>query len=159
MKTSTKVLLGFATLWPVLYVFVFISAIVLVVLFAGHDAGRSDPGGDSLWLPLGFVGLIAVHMFTILEMLALKVFYVIRVFKTEQLDQNMRIMWTLLLVFATIVAEPVFWYLYIWREQPAALQNQPQLLAPGVQTAWRRQTKTPPSEAAYVPPSQPPDWR
>ena len=112
-----------------------------------------------MWLPFGFVGLMAVHLFTILEMLALKVFYVVRVFKTEQLDQNMKIMWTLLLVFATIFAEPVFWYLYIWREPLAASQNQLQLPAPGMQTAWGRQIKQPDREVAYVPPSQPPDWR
>lgn len=112
-----------------------------------------------MWLPIGFVGLMAVHMFTILEMLALKIFYIVRVFKTEPLDQNLKIMWTLLLVFVPIFAEPVFWYLYIWREPRPAWQNQPQLPAPGVQTAWGRQTTTRDREAAYVPPSQPPDWR
>ena len=160
MKKPTKVLLGIATIWPFLYIFVFITAIVLFVVLAPPASGPSNPGDPvSMWVPFGFLGLIAVHMFTILEMLALKIFYIVRVFKTEQLDQNKRIMWTLLLVFVTILAEPVFWYLYIWRDSLAASQNQPQLPAPGVRTAWGKQTRARDREAAYVPPSQPPDWR
>src|SRR5450432_3136416 len=119
MKKSTKVLLGIATIWPVLYIFVFIAAIAAFVIFASYAGGSpgSEPGGAaSILVPFGFVGLMAVHLFTILEMLALKIFYIVRVFKTEQLDQNQRIMWTLLLVFATVFAEPVFWFLYIWRD-------------------------------------------
>jgi hypothetical protein len=159
MKKSTKVWLGIATIWPALYFFLFIAAIIGVfVLSAAADGPPESGGSGSILFPLGFVGLLAMHLFTILEMLAMKVFYIVRVFKTEQLDQNQRIMWTLLLVFATIFAEPVFWYLYIWRE-PAIANNPPQLLSPGQYAGWGQQATTPNPEAAYVPPMQPPDWR
>lgn len=160
MKKSTKVCLGIATIWPILYIFTFIAVIVLTLaLVPENGPPGSDPSGPgSIWLPIGFLGLLAVHLLTALDVLALKVFYIVRVFKTEQLDQNMRLMWTLLLVFATILAEPVFWYLYIWREQPPAKLSTPRLPALAAQTAWSGQT-TPDRDAAYVPPRQPPDWR
>jgi len=162
MKKSTKVWLGIATIWPVVYIFVFIAAIVLFFALVASEGGSpgSDPGGPaSMLLPFGFVGLMAVHMLTILDMLAMKVFYIVRVFKTEQLDQNMRIMWTLLLVFATIFAEPVFWYLYIWRDPPNTANTPSQLAGFGQRPAWGKQTTTREREAAYVPPREPPDWR
>ena len=160
MKKSTKIWLGIATMWPILYMFLFFAAIISLMALVPNDGGQ--PGGpDSMWLPFGIMGLMAAHMITIFGSLALTVFYIIRVFKTEHLDQNMKIMWTLLMFFAGMLAQPVFWYLYIWREAPAASSwNQPPpQLAPGMKTAWGTRTATPKGEAAYVPPVQPPDWR
>ena len=121
MKKSRKVLLGIATIWPIVYIFLFIASIFSVILFAGIRGGGPPFAGlppGSMLLPLGFMGLFAVHLVTILGTLALTVFYIIRVFKTERLDQNMKIMWMLLLFFAGMFAQPVFWYLYIWRGTP-----------------------------------------
>lgn len=162
MKKSTKVWLGIATIWPVLYVFIFVALIIGFAVFASTVTGHpgSEPAAlTSILVPVGFMGLMAVHLFTILEMLAMKVYYIVRVIKTDQLDQNLKIMWTLLLVFATIFAEPVFWYLYIWRDPPLTANNPPQLRSPAEYAGWGQQTSTSDREGAYVPPMQPPDWR
>jgi len=163
MKKSTKVWLGIATMWPILYMFLFFAAFILLMIVAPQDGGPpgSEPGGPvSMLLPVGIVGFVITHMLTIFGSLALTVFYIIRVFKTEQLDQNMKIMWTLLMFFFGMLAQPIFWYLYIWRETPAAASpNQSQLAPLGLRTDWRKRTTTSASEAAYVPPLQPPDWR
>lgn len=144
-------------MWPILYIFLFIAAVMLLVGLSPQDGGGS---GESMWLPFSFMGLMAVHTITIFGSLALTVFYIIRIFKTEQIEQNMKIMWTLLMFFAGMLAQPVFWYLYIWREAPAATSaTQPALLDPGLETAWGKRTATPKAEAAYIPPRQPPDWR
>jgi len=71
-------------------------------------------------VPVGFMGFFAVHMFTILLMMALMVFYIIHVVKTDRLDQNMRIIWVVLMCTMAMFAAPVYWYLYIWREPPTA---------------------------------------
>ena len=159
MKKSTKVWLGIATGWPILYMFIFFVAIILLMIFAPHAGGSPDPEESvSLLVPIGIVAFVAAHMITIFGSLALTVFYVVRIFKTEQLDQNMKIMWTLLMFFTGMLAQPIFWYLYIWREAPIAAQKQP-LLAPGLRPAWAAQTATSQPKVAYVPPTQPPDWR
>jgi hypothetical protein len=162
MKKSRKVWLGIATIWPVVYMFLFMASIFSLILLSGLNDGGPPIGGPqapgSLLFPLGFIGFFAVHMVTILGTLALTVFYIIRVFKTERLDQNMKIMWMLLLFFLGMVAQPVFWYLYIWRDSPA-LTNQPPVIAAGPQPAWTGQAASSAREAAYVPPPRPPDWR
>jgi hypothetical protein len=159
MKKSTKVLLGIATVWPILYMFLFMASILLLFAFnAGPPVSAPQNPGSPL-LPLGVMGLFAVHLLTILGTLALTVFYVIRVFKTERLDQNLKIMWMLLLFFAGTLAQPVFWYLYIWRGTPDTTSQKPPQLGAGLQSPWRSQTAAPEPEAAYVPPSEPPDWR
>jgi hypothetical protein len=156
MKKSTKIWLGVATIWPVLYIFLFFAAIVAMMIFAS-DGGASDPGrSGSMVLPLGFLVLMGVHMITILGSLALTAFYIVRVFKTEQLDQNLKIMWTLLMFFTGMLAQPVFWYLYIWRAAPVLASQKPALLNRGIESLRNHKVKP---EPAYVPPSQPPDWR
>ena len=164
MKKSRKVLLGIATIWPVLYICLFMGSLFLVFIFAGMRGDPPLPNPEapgSMLFPLGFVSFFAVHMLTILGTLALTVFYIIRVFKTERLDQNMKIMWMLLLFFMGMVAQPVFWYLYIWRDAPelTAPENRPGLASAGPQPAWTSQAAPAAREAAYVPPPQPPDWR
>lgn len=165
MKKSRKVWLGIATIWPIVYMFLFIASIFGFMIFAGvHDGGPPVVGPhppDSMLFPLSFMGLMAVHMGTILGTIALTVFYIIRVFKTERLDQNMKIMWMLLLFFMGMFAQPIFWYLYIWRDTPELNSpgNQPHVLASGSQAAWTKQAAPSAREAAYVPPPQPPDWR
>ncbi len=164
MKKSTKVWLGIATIWPIAYIFFFIAAVFSMILIGGllESGNSSGPhGAASVLFPLGFVGLFALHFLTILGSLALTVFYIIRVMKTEQLEQNMKIMWMVLLFFMGMLAQPVFWYLYIWREtpEPNSLGNDSPLLAAGSPSDWAEQSATPSREAAYVPPAQPPDWR
>jgi len=131
MKKSTKVLLGVATIWPVLYICFFMASIFALVIFGALNGG--PPGRGSILLPLGFMGLMFVHMITIFGSLALTAFYIIKVIKMKSLNENMKIMWVLLLYFAAMLAEPVFWYLYIWRETPeSALPNQSPQLGPGL---------------------------
>lgn len=163
MKKSTKVWLGIATIWPVVYMFLFMASIFSLVIFSGLRDGGPPIGGPnppgSILFPIGFMGLMAVHMLTILGTLALTVFYIIRVFKTERLDQNMKIMWMLLLFFVGMIAQPVFWYLYVWRDMPELTQGT-SLQSLGAQSqSWTRQAAPTAREAAYVPPPQPPDWR
>ena len=158
MKKSTKVLLGIATIWPVLYLFLFMLAMFLMfaLIPSGPGSGNGEPG--SVLFPLGFLTIFVLHILTIFGHMGLTVFYIIRVFKTERLDQNLKIMWTLLLFFFGFFAQPVFWYLYIWRGMPETHSQTPPQLTPGIRSHWRKEPAKEP-EVAYVPPPQPPDWR
>jgi hypothetical protein len=68
----------------------------------------------------GFVVWFAVHLFTILLMIGLMPFYVILAVKNERLDQTMRIVWLVLLCTLGLLANPIYWYLYIWRNPSVA---------------------------------------
>ena len=157
MRKSTKIWLGIATIWPVLYLALFFVVVFSLVIVAPFNPGTNAPVGNpatSLFFPFGFMAFFVLHMLTILGSLALTVFYIIRVFKTEQLDQNMKIMWMLLLFFMGMLVQPVFWYLYIWRDASDAKEKQ--MIGPGSQLPRSASSFR---EAEFAPPRQPPDWR
>jgi ABC-type long-subunit fatty acid transport system fused permease/ATPase subunit len=159
MKKRTKIWLGIATFWPLAYIFLFVTLIFLVVGIAAAS-GPGSHGPASPWWGLGFMGFFALHIFTMLEMMAMKVFYIVKVLKADHLDQNMKIMWTLLIFFTALFVEPIYWYLYIWKDKSdEALPTEPRQVGPGLWSSWGRQKAGAEREAAYVPPAQPPDWR
>ena len=161
MKKRPKIWLGIATFWPLAYIFLFLTAILLMFgLAAASGPGPEPRGPASILLTMGFVAVFILHIFTVLEIMALKVFYIVKVLKADHLDQNMKIMWMLLLFFTAIFVEPIYWYLHIWKEKSdPALPDHPRQVGPGVQSSWGRQKAAAEREAAYVPPAQPPDWR
>jgi hypothetical protein len=67
----------------------------------------------------GLVALFAVHIITMILILALIALYIILALKSDHLDQTTRIVWVLLLYMLNMFVMPVYWYLYIWRAAPA----------------------------------------
>jgi hypothetical protein len=53
-----------------------------------------------------------------LEVLVLLVIYVVYLFKTDRVAQDKKALWAAVLLLGGLIAMPVFWYLYIWK-QPA----------------------------------------
>jgi hypothetical protein len=69
--------------------------------------------------PIGFIGLFAVHGFTILLMMGLMVFYIVHIVRSDRLDQTNRIIWIVLACTVGMFSNPVYWYMYIWRDPPS----------------------------------------
>ena len=67
---------------------------------------------------IGFVGLFAALLITMLLMMGLMPLYIILVVKSDRLDQTMRIVWVVLICMLGIFAMPVYWYLHVWRNEP-----------------------------------------
>jgi hypothetical protein len=83
------------------------------------DEESSEDAQVSPFIPAGFVAFFALHMLSILLMLALMPIYIILAVKNESLDQTMRIVWVVLLCTMGMVVNPVYWYLYVWKKRPA----------------------------------------
>ena len=148
MKKSSKILLAAATIWPLIYMLLFMGLFMFAVFLR-------DGGSGALWAII-----IPVHLLTILLIMGLTVFYIVNVFRNDRVNKDMKVLWAVVLFMGSIVAMPIYWYLYIWRDVPEALkQNQPHLVGPYLQPTETRQTATSAPEASYVPPPQPPDWR
>jgi len=82
-----------------------------------NTVGERPPApAVSALFSLGFMGLFMVHLLTILLILSLMPFYIILAVKNERLDQTMRIIWVVLLCTLGMLANPVYWYLYVWRK-------------------------------------------
>ena len=80
------------------------------------------PAPIALGTGLGFIVLMVFHFATILLMMALMPFYIVLAVKNERLDQTMRIVWIVLFCTVGMFANPVYWYLQIWRK-PKGLQQ------------------------------------
>ena len=65
---------------------------------------------------VGFIVLMIVHFATIILMMTIMPFYIILAVKNEQLDQTMRIVWIVLICMIGFFANPVYWYLHVWRK-------------------------------------------
>jgi len=110
-----KVLIALATIWPLVYVFLFIGFCFFSVL---TGFGRTKPPGEAP--PYFFVVLIVLHLFTMFWLLALAIFYIVYLYKTDRVAQDKKALWAVVLLLGNFFAMPVFWYLYIWHEPTGA---------------------------------------
>ena len=112
MTKAGKIALGAATVWPFLYVLIFFVAVFgLTFAFSGRD-----PVSEGDRPPAWFFGIIALHFLTMLWVLGLMVFYMINVFRNERVEKDKKVLWAVVLFLGNMLAMPVYWYLYIWRE-------------------------------------------
>jgi hypothetical protein len=77
---------------------------------------NSSQGPMNPIFPVGIGLFFLCHMLTILLMLVLMPLYIILAVKDERHDQTTRIIWVVLLATMGMFANPVYWYLYIWRQ-------------------------------------------
>jgi|SRR5436190_4885669 len=143
MKQSSKVMLAAATIWPFVYMLLFMG-----VAFFAFVAGNNGP--SIIWTII-----IPLHLLTMLMIIGLTAFYIVNVFRNERVGKDMKVLWAVVIFMGSIFAMPVYWYLYIWRALPVT-PGQSQLEA-GIRSTYSEKAAAP--EAAYVPPTQPPDWR
>lgn len=68
----------------------------------------------------GMVLFFGAHLLTMFLSVALLPLYIVLAVKDERHDQTMRIVWVVLLCSMGMLAMPVYWFLYIWRNSTAA---------------------------------------
>jgi hypothetical protein len=81
-----------------------------------YEKERPLPLPIALGTGVGFIALMVVHFATIIVMMAVLPFYIVLAVKNEQMDQNMRIVWIVLFCMIGFLANPVYWYLHVWRK-------------------------------------------
>ncbi len=109
MTELQKKLLGFATLWPIGYMFFFVGFIILIISLS---SGGGELGAISGLL---FVALMVLHFLTIFLILGLQIYYIVHAVKNALLTQNGKIAWIVAFFFGGFVAMPIYWYLSIWK--------------------------------------------
>lgn len=113
MSKFLKILILLATLWPLLYIGLFIAFFIFTMSFAAQG-GHNISGGP----PPVFIVIFGLHIFTMVWDVGLMIFYIVHVFRTKAIRETMKILWTIVLIFGGPIAMPIYWYLYIWREPP-----------------------------------------
>ncbi len=77
--------------------------------------GSGEPGPPPL-----IALILPLHLFTMLAVMGLMVFYIVNVFRNDRVDKDKKALWAVVLFMGNMIAMPIYWYLYIWREPPAA---------------------------------------
>ncbi len=123
MTRNRKILLGIATIWPFIYLAVFFIVFFGFFIYSVsiNDQGRTN--SSNLPGP-GIIMFFALHIFTIIWVLALTIFYIFNVFKNDRVDKDKKALWAVVIFLGNIFAMPVYWYLYIWRESPQTVPSQ-----------------------------------
>src|SRR5688500_12489902 len=154
MQKPTKVLLGIASLWPVFYMFLFFGFIFSMAL--GFGGGAQPEPGIQPMMALVF----GLHLLTMLVIMALTVFYIVDVFRNERVDKDKKALWAIVIFMGSMIAMPIYWYLYFWKEPSTASPVLPPQLSQGHTAAWTNEARgSRQDEQQYVPPSHPPNWR
>jgi len=104
-------LLGLVTVLPIAY-FVFFLAYVAPRMSA---VMRVPPArAQDTWAFLNTIGY--VHVGAIVLTFALLTFYVVFLYRTERVPASRKALWAVIVLGGSIVAMPIFWFLYVWRQ-------------------------------------------
>jgi hypothetical protein len=153
MSKTIKLLLGLVTIWPFVYLILFFITIFSLVIFS---TGAETAGGPPPLIALIF----PLHLLTMLVIMALTVFYMVNVFRNERVVKDQKVLWAVVLFLGNVLAMPIYWYLYIWKEGQPAGAPAPGQLGSADTSAWTANaTAQRQEQEQYVPPSQPPNWR
>ena len=120
MSKGLKLLLGAATLWPLLYTGIFAGFWLSMMLrmFSGQSPVAAVP------VSIGGMGtLFGLHCLTMVWMAALLVVYISDLFRNPRVRPEQKALWAVVLFLGNIIAMPVYWSLYIWREPPPGLPS------------------------------------
>lgn len=112
LSRTTSAIIGVLTGLPLVYAFTFVTYLIPRLFFLGSSGERANPSYFEL-----FRLTFALHGAMILLTLGLLTFYVVFVYRAEAVPVSRKPLWTIVLVLGSIIAMPVFWYLYLWRRQ------------------------------------------
>lgn len=152
MKKPTKILVGLASLWPFVYMILFF------IFFLSSFFFLSASPGQEFGPPVGFIVIFLLHLLTMLWIMALTIFYIVNVFRNERVDKDKKALWAVVLFMGNMIAMPIYWYLYIWKE-PAPSLSGPASLGSGNPNVWVNNAKASNEQQQYVPPAEAPNWR
>jgi hypothetical protein len=114
MSKTVKILLGIATLWPIMYMFLFLAFFLYMFTTFAVAAHHPHAAGP----PDMYFLIFPVHILTIFWIFALTAIYVVNIFKNDRVSKETKALWAVVIFLGNMLAMPVYWYLFIWREPP-----------------------------------------
>ena len=113
MSRGKAITLAVFTVWPFLYMILFMGTMFGMMMsdFSGPNISSGPPGP-----PVIMMIIFPLHFLTMLEILALLIIYIVHVFKTDRVPQDKKALWAVVLFLGNMIAMPIYWYLYIWKE-------------------------------------------
>jgi hypothetical protein len=97
-----------ATLWPLVYMLIFMGFVFSMVLRGNSQA---KVGGE---LPSGVIAIFVLHGITIVWLWVLLAIYIYNVFHNDRVGKDKKALWAVVLFLGNMIAMPIYWYLYVW---------------------------------------------
>ena len=122
LSKPVRILVGIATFWYALYLLL---TIVSMLIFFGYVLFALLAGGETIStlgtlfrqiLSLEF--MLPIHVCSLILEVGLLIFYLVHTIKNTKASDSMRIVLGLGHLFLPFVAMPIYYYLYIWKENP-----------------------------------------
>ena len=110
MSKEKKIVLAIFTAWPFLYM-IFFFVMVFTIMMSSFSGQPPSSG-----MPTIIMILFPLHFLTILDIFALLIIYIMHVFKTDRVPEDKKALWAVALFLGNMIAMPIYWYLYIWKE-------------------------------------------
>ncbi len=118
MPKTKKIILGIFTIWPLLYTATFLLFVFPKYFLPFILTGMNRYVTPANALPdSAFLIIIILHTLTIILSLILLFIYISNIFKNSRIPQEKKFLWTLILFFGNMITMPIYWYLYIWKDQ------------------------------------------
>ena len=100
MSERSKISLGIISVFPLVWFFIFIIAVVSMTLF----------GSDS---PVSVIAFLFINMFTVWLTFILVGYYVLHALKNESFSTSSKTAWVIAIVLGCIITMPVYWFINI----------------------------------------------
>jgi hypothetical protein len=111
LSKAQKIIIGFLTIWPMIYISIFVFSIASGLL-------SDDPEGSPLLTSI----IPPLHVFTMFLMLGLLAFYLLYLQKAKHVPNDKKVVWTAIVILGHVIGMSIFWYRYIWKE-PKEIQE------------------------------------
>ena len=153
MSKQKKVWLGIASVIPLVLMLAYLVLVVVNFATMDYDAYYEEDEPTWFWIvTFGFIGL------SILSSWAMLAYYIVWLFRIEPADDSKKTLWIVLLLMLQGLALPIFWFLFIWREESLAPKPPPwaHWQQPYPPQQWQQPQPPPPQPYQGPPPPQGP---
>ena len=119
MSRTTRILLGLLAFFPIGYIVFFMAYIGIFMLsvFASFSTAAADPTGrgpNPLFL-MPFFALFGLHFLAILVTIAQMIVFLVLAWGNDDLSENEKLVWVVVIFMAGFIGSPAYWYLKIWK--------------------------------------------
>jgi hypothetical protein len=151
MQKTSKILLGVATVAPIVLtiVLVFVVFATFASTFPSARSGRFVSEND---FPAVFGTIFTLQVLLWLLTVGLTIFYIVNVFRNDRVAKDKKALWAVVIFLGNMLAMPVYWYLYIWREPEVQVHG-------WGGSGYFNDASTGQRAGDYSAPPPPPDWR
>lgn len=122
LSKPVKLLVGISTIWYAIYLLLTIGGFAILfgyVFVAFLIGGESVDDLRALLLQiLSLEIMLPIHFCSLLLEVGLLIFYLVHTIKNTKASDSMRIVLGLGHLFLPFIAMPIYYYLYLWRDNP-----------------------------------------